>query len=161
MKKQIVSMKRGAQKGFTLIELMIVIAIIGILAAFALPAYQDYTVRTRLGEGLALAAGFKTQILENTLNGKDPNWNEATGASDLPNTLFIATKNVAAMTVDGDGVIEIEGTAAANGIKLFLTPTDANGDPLTNSPPEGIVRWACSTDATGRNLNKVPSECRP
>ena len=61
--------KTQAQKGFTLIELMIVVAIIGILAAVALPAYQDYTVRAKVTEGLSLAGAAKTAVAENAANG--------------------------------------------------------------------------------------------
>lgn len=63
------TLARRAQAGFTLIELMIVVAIIGILAAVALPAYQDYTVRAKVTEGLSLAASAKTAVAENAANG--------------------------------------------------------------------------------------------
>ena len=63
-------MKRSIQKGFTLIELMIVVAIIGILAAVALPAYQDYTVRAKVTEGLSLASSAKLAVAENAANAK-------------------------------------------------------------------------------------------
>src|SRR6476646_8936943 len=94
------------QKGFTLIELMIVVAIIGILAAVALPAYQDYTVRARVTEGLSLATAAKTAVAENAANG----------ASDLASgwSAPTATPNVTSVGVSGTtGVITITYTAKA------------------------------------------------
>jgi len=94
------------QKGFTLIELMIVVAIIGILAAIAIPAYQDYTIRAQVSEGLTLAAAAKAAVAESYLNtGAAPaNREEAGMSGDDTDT---AGKYVVAVDV-ADGVIEIE-----------------------------------------------------
>ena len=89
----------NAQKGFTLIELMIVIAIIGILAAFAIPAYQDYIARSQAAEGVALADGLKTDVTDNLQNGKCGNAGASGNYADVVvsnsdatgNCTFIAT----------------------------------------------------------------------
>jgi len=148
MKKQIVSMKRGAQKGFTLIELMIVIAIIGILAAFAVPMFQDYTIRTRVGEGLVLASAAKNLVVDNAVNGLafGNGWGGIT-----------ATKNTASISIGADGVITITANANANGIVTTLTPTPAL--PAVGTPPTGVIDWTCQSTG-GTNANQYPSECR-
>ncbi|WP_133127996.1 pilin [Legionella nagasakiensis] len=140
-------MKR--QQGFTLIELMIVVAIIGILAAVAIPAYQDYTLRARVTEGLNLAAAAKLAVAETAIsNGALPANQAATGYPGLT----AATPNVTSITIAGDGTAAITITYAAAGIAgntLILTPTlQANGE----------VTWIC----TGGDLNDRyrPANCR-
>ena len=104
------------QKGFTLIELMIVVAIIGILAAVALPAYQDYTVRAKVTEGLSLAGSAKTAIAENAANGTA----FTLGYSTVSSTVNVSTITIAAAT----GELTITYTAALGGSTLQLNPRD-------------------------------------
>lgn len=92
------------QKGFTLIELMIVIAIIGILAAIALPAYQDYTKRSRVSEGLSLAGGAKSALTEYyASNNKWPSSNAEAGIAEPASIKGNAVKSVTVSTGDGTG----------------------------------------------------------
>ncbi|MGH8220853.1 MAG: pilin [Steroidobacteraceae bacterium] len=167
-------MKR-AQKGFTLIELMIVVAIIGILAAIAIPAYQDYTVRAKVTEGINLAASAKTTVAEGFESGGIAGMNAA--ASDWS---FTATKYVTGITIaQSTGVITVTFDGTANGIPqlgaantLIFTP-EVNKAALADATP-GNVDWACesASDATGTNegfaglslgtvLGKyVPTQCK-
>lgn len=134
------------QQGFTLIELMIVVAIIGILAAVAIPAYQDYTIRARVTEGLSLASGGKTSVAEYfASNGTFPANNDAAGMALSGD---ISGNSVQSVNVNA-GVIEVtfSGNPIANST-LFLTPTTNNGQ----------VTWDC----TGGDLEPKyrPSSCR-
>ena len=144
-------MKRSLQKGFTLIELMIVVAIIGILAAVALPAYQDYTVRARVTEGLALAAGAKTAVSENAANGAA----FATGWSAPA-----ATSNVDSVAIDAtNGTITITYNARAGGNTLTLVPTSNGAALAANSVPEGgSISWDCK--GGGLQAKYRPASCR-
>ncbi len=137
---------RSVQKGFTLIELMIVVAIIGILAAVALPAYQDYTVRGRVSELAIMASGSKATVSENIAN------NGGVMPADAcvgVNTFNTATKNTASLACTAaTGVIVATGTAAAKNVALTYTPTINTGN----------VEWKCTT--TAANYKYVPAECR-
>lgn len=134
------------QRGFTLIELMIVVAIVGILAAIAIPAYQDYTIRARVTEGLSLASSAKLAVSETAIaNNALPATQAATGY-----VTPAATANVASIAIGANGVITVTYTAAAGGGTIILTPTlTANGD----------LTWNCTG---GTELAKYrPAVCRP
>lgn len=139
-------MKAQMQKGFTLIELMIVVAIIGILAAIALPAYQDYTVRGRVSELAVIASGMKATVGENIANLGSIGAGSCAGVTNVAT----ATKNTASTTCgDTTGVIAVTGTSSAKGVVLTYTPTVT---------AEGIISWRCTADST--NFKYVPAECR-
>lgn len=176
-------MKKVLQKGFTLIELMIVVAIIGILAAVALPAYQDYTVRTKISEAIIAGSSVKGLLSEAFQTDSIAGLNAATTAYNaLPaNDASKISKYVSGITiVPATWTVQISVAAtAANGI-----PTTLNGNTLTFSPnvrgvlpaagATGAIDWACGSvttaTATGRGLGNVvvgtlpakfaPSECR-
>jgi type IV pilus assembly protein PilA len=145
-------MKRMVQKGFTLIELMIVVAIIGILAAVALPAYQDYTVRARVSEGVALAAGAKTAVAENAANGV---------AFAQGYTVPSTTVNVDSLTISAtNGNITVDMSARAGTNNLVFVPT-AGGTALAfGTPPTGSINWACNTALTTIEARYLPASCR-
>ena len=139
-------------KGFTLIELMIVIAILGILLAIAIPAYSDYTVRARVSEGLNVATATKTGVSETRLStGTFPTTNATAGVSTT-----ITSTYVTGVTVGASGTILIVYNAAAGKIpelqaanSIILVPTFTNG----------TVRWECNTGSVVSKFR--PARCRP
>jgi type IV pilus assembly protein PilA len=156
-------MLKQVQKGFTLIELMIVIAIIGILAAIAIPAYQNYTIRSQVTEGLTLGDGWKTAIAEYYAN--TGNW--PTVAS-LAGTCVSVGKYETGVTVITGGVVSITYGNAANtkisGCVLTLVPyTNSNNDVLWQcgnaTAPAGTVATGASTSASTVLPQYLPTSC--
>ncbi|MEN7343164.1 MAG: pilin [Pseudomonadota bacterium] len=160
---------KKVQQGFTLIELMIVVAIIGILAAIAIPAYQDYTIRSQVSEGLSLAAAAKTAVSESYLNtGTAPAARVNAGMSATP--ADTQGKYVAALAIDNGTITITYGNDVNNSI---------NGQFLSMQPfvsADDSISWVCGTAANpgtavlmagaGANNTNIdnkylPSACRP
>mgnify|MGYP000199112593 CR=1 FL=1 len=158
-------MKRATQQGFTLIELMIVVAIVGILAAVALPAYQDYTKRARMSEVVLAASSCRTAISEIYQSGSGttaPDWGCATTTAP--------SKYVSGVAVDDDGVITVTATGfgdtAIDGKQIVLTPyhTDSLAKDTATAGHLGaaVFKWTCGP-ASGTNAMPVkylPATCR-
>lgn len=162
-------MKRSMQKGFTLIELMIVVAIIGILAAVALPAYQDYTIRAKVTEGIVLGSSMKVIVADNASNATAAATGGlfaglTTGTGAAPDTCVAGATCAMQVPVDAatgvtKNVLSITGTTATGLIAvayqaalvpaatnlLQLWPTANNAVLAAGTPPTGALVWTCYT----------------
>ncbi len=165
-------MKRQLQQGFTLIELMIVVAIIGILAAVALPAYQDYTKRAKLSEAILAASACRTSVTEVYQSGSPSQapvadgWGCESGAGT--SNPSVTSKYVASVRTSLDGLVTVTAQnfndPQIDTHKITLTPLSANNVPavfLTNVG-QALFGWRCGsqTDGTDIPIKFLPGSCR-
>ena len=163
---------KKVQQGFTLIELMIVVAIIGILAAIAIPAYQDYTIRSQVSEGLNLAAAAKAAVSESFLNdGTAPVDRTAAGMS--ANAVDTQGKYVASVAIDNGDIVVTYGNDANANITgahnpLVISPFVSPDDSITwvcgyAAAPAASVQMPGGPGAAATNIDNkyLPSACRP
>ena len=140
-------------KGFTLIELMIVVAIIGILAAIALPAYQDYTARAKASEVMLAASTARTCVSEKAQIGADP---------DGCDVGFSATKYASGLSVSDAGVIVVTAADDLAGLSITLTPQAgaAAATAANFTASFGLTEWVCTGAATGTAKSSwLPGSC--
>lgn len=137
------------QEAFTLVEIMIVIAIIGILAMIAVPAYKDFTVRSKISEGLSLASGAKTSVIE--YYQTQGNWPTDNAIAGLPSAEHISGEYVHSVAIQGNQVVVTFGAGAGEaltGHDLIMTATDNSGS----------ISWNCHADKIENKF--LPPTCR-
>ena len=167
-------MKRSmqmVQKGFTLIELMIVVAIIGILAAVALPAYQDYTKRAKVTEGLSLASSAKTAVAENAANAVkyDAGWTTPSATANVKSVGITNSSGVIVITYDKP--VQDGGTLVLAPFTMVSATATALADSTTAyTPPADGIQWQCLSAGATKKVSAfttatlesklAPSSCR-
>lgn len=135
----------GRENGFTLLELMIVVAIVGILSALALPAYRSYVVKARVSEAIILADSAKAAVTQNVNNENALTNTACAGVSGLSSP----TKNVSSFTCQGAGILTVVTTSVAGSVTLSLVPSYNSDRPIV---------WTCRH--VSGPASYVPSDCR-
>jgi type IV pilus assembly protein PilA len=156
---------KAVQKGFTLIELMIVVAIIGILAAVALPAYQDYTARAKMSEAILAASACRTSITESAQSSSTLPGPGLWGCESSATLVGGVSKYVTSIKSNGGGEIQVvvQGiNSTVNTKAIILKPWADAGGTVAVTPGSAIARWDCGPDpANGVDITKfLPGSCR-